>query len=57
MIDALITGETNPAKRAGLACRGVKASPEEFREALRGRVIEHHRFLLRLHLQRSISTQ
>src|SRR5499433_765949 len=50
MIDALIAGETNPAKLASLARRGVKASPEEFREALRGRVTEHHRFLLRLHL-------
>ena len=57
MIDALIAGETNPVKLASLARRGVKASPEEFHEALRGRVTEHHRFLLRLHLQPSISTQ
>ena len=28
----------------------MKASPEELREALRGRVTKHHRFLLRLHL-------
>ena len=28
----------------------MKASQEELREALRGRVTEHHRFLLRLHL-------
>ena len=57
MIDALIAGETNPVKLASLARRGVKASPQEFHEALRGRVTEHHRFLLRLHLQRSISTR
>src|SRR5712675_1324603 len=50
MIEALIVGETNPVKLAGLADRRVKASPEEFREALRGRVTKHHRFLLRLHL-------
>jgi transposase len=50
MIEALIAGETNPAKLAGLADRRVKASPEELREALRGRVTQHHRFLLRLHL-------
>jgi transposase len=50
MLEALIAGETNPAKLAGLADRRVKASPEEFREALRGRVTKHHRFLLRLHL-------
>src|SRR5215468_9341897 len=29
---------------------GPSRRPEEFREALRGRVTEHHRFLLRLHL-------
>jgi transposase len=50
MIEALISGETNPVKLAGLADRRVKASPEELREALRGRVTKHHRFLLRLHL-------
>ena len=50
MIEALIAGETNPAKLAALADRRVKASHEEFREALRGRVTKHHRFLLRLHL-------
>ena len=50
MLEALIAGETNPAKLAGLADRRVKASPEKLREALRGRVTKHHRFLLRLHL-------
>jgi transposase len=50
MIEALIAGETNPAKLASLADRRVKASHEEFREALRGLVTQHHRFLLRLHL-------
>jgi transposase len=50
MIEALIAGETNPAKLASLADRRVKASPEKLREALRGRVTKHHRFLLRLHL-------
>jgi hypothetical protein len=38
MIEALIAGETNPAKLASLADRRAKASHEEFREALRGRV-------------------
>ena len=50
MIEALIAGETNPVKLASLASRRVKASPEELREALRGLVTKHHRFLLRLHL-------
>jgi transposase len=50
MIEALIAGETNPVKLASLADRRIKASPAELREALRGRVTKHHRFLLRLHL-------
>ena len=50
MIEALIAGESDPAKLAQLADRRVKASQQTLREALRGRVTEHHRFLLRLHL-------
>ena len=50
MLAALIAGETDPVKLARLADRRGKASPEEFREALRGHVTKHHRFLLRLHL-------
>src|SRR5215471_5510331 len=50
MIEALIAGETNPAKLASLANRHVRASQDELREALRGRVTKNHRFLLRLHL-------
>jgi transposase len=50
IIETLIAGETNPAKLARLADRRVKASQEELREALRGRVRKQHRFLLRLHL-------
>jgi transposase len=50
MIEALIAGETNPVKLASLAHRRVKASQEELREALRGRVTKHHRFMLRVHL-------
>jgi len=50
MIEALIAGETNPVKLASLADRRVKASQEELREALRGRVTKLHRFLLRLHV-------
>ncbi|MGH8512948.1 MAG: transposase, partial [Gammaproteobacteria bacterium] len=51
MIAALIDGETNPDRLAELAHRRIRAVPETLREALRGRVTKHHRFLLRLHLQ------
>jgi len=51
MIEALIDGETDPAKLAALAHPKVRASAATLREALRGRVKRQHRFLLRLHLQ------
>jgi transposase len=50
MIQALIAGQTDPAALAALADRRLQASAIELEAALRGRVTEHHRFLLRLHL-------
>ena len=51
MIEALIAGESDPAKLAALAHRRLKASPAELQAALRGRVTSHHRFMLQIHLQ------
>src|SRR5207302_8766927 len=51
IINALIAGETNPVKLAALADPRIKASHQQLREALRGRVTHHHRFLLHVHLQ------
>jgi transposase len=51
MIGALIAGESDPDSLAALAHRRIKATPAARREALRGRVTAHHRFLLQLHLQ------
>jgi transposase len=51
MIEALIAGESDPDTLAALAHRRIKAPPAALREALRGRVTAHHRFLLQLHLQ------
>ena len=50
MIEAMIDGERNPRKLAALARRGVKATEQELAEALHGRLTDHHRFLLKLHL-------
>jgi len=50
MLEALVAGESDPVRLAALAHAGVKCPQEKLREALRGRVREHHRFLLRLHL-------
>ena len=51
MLQALIAGETDPSKLAALAHPRINAPPAQLREALRGRIMKHHRFLLRLHLQ------
>ena len=50
MNEALIAGQTNPAKLVQLADPRLKASTAQLCEALRGRVTKNHRFLLRLHL-------
>ena len=51
ILDAIVAGETDPAKLASLAVGRVRASSEELTEALRGRVTDHHRFMLGLHLR------
>ena len=48
MLRALIAGETDPVKLAELARRKLRAKIPALRLALRGRVTEHHRFLLGL---------
>jgi len=50
MIEAMIAGERDAQRLAALAERSLKASPQELAEALHGRLTEHHRFLLQLHL-------
>jgi transposase len=50
MIEAMIAGVRNPHRLAALAERSIKASPKELYDALHGRLREHHRFLLQLHL-------
>jgi len=50
MVEALIDGQTDPEALAALADGRLKATPAELEASLRGRVTDHHRFLLRLHL-------
>jgi transposase len=47
MIAALIAGETDPGPLAELARGRLRGKKPALREALEGRVTEHHRFLLR----------
>lgn len=50
LLEALVAGETNPERLVELTSGRLKASRSQLVEALRGRVREHHRFLLKLHL-------
>lgn len=50
ILDAIVGGEEDPQRLAELAQPRVKATKAAIAEALTGRVREHHRYLLRLHL-------
>jgi transposase len=50
ILGAIVAGVSDPSQLAKLANANVKCSQDELREALRGRVTRHHRFLLQLHL-------
>lgn len=51
MLDAVVAGETDPERLVELAQGRLKAPRAELVEALRGHVRDHHRFLIRLHLE------
>jgi transposase len=51
IIEAMIEGVRQPRKLADLASNRIKATPKELYDALHGRLTDHHRFLLKLHLK------
>jgi transposase len=51
IIQAMIEGVRQPHKLAELASKRIKATPKELYDALHGRLTDHHRFLLELHLR------
>ena len=51
ILDALVAGETDPEKLVDLTRGRLRASRATLIEALRGRVTQHHRFMLKLHLE------
>lgn len=51
MLRAIIAGTTDPKELAKLARGRLKAKIESLQQALLGRVTDHHRFLLRMHLE------
>jgi transposase len=50
ILRALIAGETDPERLVDLAEGRLKAPRETLVDALRGRITEHHRFMLKMHL-------
>jgi transposase len=50
ILTAIIAGETDPTKLASLRNPRLKTPPDELAKALRGKVTQHHRFLLQMHL-------
>jgi transposase len=50
VLDALVAGEADPEKLVDLTGGRLKAPREVLVEALRGNVRDHHRFLIKLHL-------
>jgi transposase len=50
ILDALAEGETDPECLAARVCTRIRASRAEVVEALRGRMADHQRLLLRIHL-------
>lgn len=50
VLDALVAGETDPEKLVELTSGRLKAPRETLVEALRGNVRDHHRFLIKLHI-------
>jgi transposase len=51
ILGAILQGESDPETLAALGSQRLRCSRAELVEALRGRVGEHHRFLLRQHLR------
>lgn len=51
ILRALIAGETDPGELVDLTSGRLKGSREALIDALQGRVTEHHRFMLKLHLE------
>lgn len=50
ILAGVVRGETDPERLADLVTTRLKAGREQIVEALRGTVTDHHRFMLKLHL-------
>jgi transposase len=51
MLKAMVAGETDPAKLANLAKKSLRTKIPQLKKALAGKLTDHHRFLLAMHLE------
>jgi transposase len=51
ILTAIVQGETDPERLANLTTGRLKADKEQIVEALRGTITDHHRFMIKLHLE------
>ncbi len=51
IIEALVAGESDPEQLLRFVDPRVQADRDAIREALRGRMTDHHRFLLKMHME------
>lgn len=51
ILAAIIAGETDATKLASLRNPRLKTPPDELAKALHGKITQHHRFLLQMHLE------
>jgi transposase len=51
ILSAIVSGETDPERLADLTQGRLRASRPQIIEALRGSITEHHRFMIKLHLE------
>ena len=50
ILEALVAGETDPSRLADLTRGRLKATRADLLDALHGRITDHHRFMIKLHL-------
>ncbi|MCO5164777.1 MAG: IS110 family transposase [Planctomycetes bacterium] len=51
MLDAIVSGESDPDRLANLAHKRMRGKIPQLRVALHGRIREHHRFMIGAHLE------
>jgi transposase len=57
MLEAIVTGQDDPARLADLALRSLRSKIPQLEQALYGKLTDHHRWMLRLRLDQLKTTE